>query len=48
MALSRAQEVIESERGEIFPASTQVEVVCDRRGETGATGAGVGYIKILH
>ena len=46
--LSRAPEVVESERGEVFPASTQVEVVCDRARETGTTGAGVRYIKVLH
>ena len=47
-ALSRAPEVTESERGEIFPASTQVEVVCGRARETGTTGAGVRYIEVLH
>ena len=47
-ALGRAPEVVESERGEILPASTQVEVVCDRARETGTTGAGVRYVKVLH
>ena len=45
--LSRAPEVVEGKRCETFPASTQVEVVRDRAGETGATGASVRYVKIL-
>jgi len=46
--LSRAPEVVESERSETFPASAQVEVVRDRASETRATGGGVRYVKILH
>lgn len=45
--LSRAPEVVESERGNIFPSSAQVEVVCNRTRETGTTGASVRYVKIL-
>ena len=45
--LSRAPEVVESERGEVFPASTQVKVICDGARETEATGACVRYVKIL-
>jgi len=45
--LSRAPEVVESERGEIFPASAQVEVVCNRAREAGTTGACVRYVKVL-
>lgn len=47
-ALGRAPEVVESERSEVFPASTQVEVVCNRARETGTTGAGVRYVEVLH
>ena len=45
--LGRAPEVVESERREAFPASAQVEVVCDRACETWTTRAGVRYVKIL-
>lgn len=45
--LSRAPEVVESQRGKTFPASTQVEVVCDRTSKARATGTGVRYVKIL-
>ena len=45
--LSRAPEVVESERGEMSPAPAQVEVIRYRASETGATGAGVRYVKIL-
>lgn len=45
--LSRAPEIVESERCEVLPASAQVEVVCDRTSENGATGAGVRYVKGL-
>ena len=46
--LGRAPEVVESERGEVFPAAAQVEVVCDRARETGTTGASVRYVQVLH
>lgn len=45
--LSRTPEVVESERGEIFPASAQVEVIRDWAAETGTTGASVRYVKVL-
>lgn len=45
--LSRAPEVGESEGGEVFPTSTQVEVIRDRTSETGTTGASIRYVEIL-
>ena len=46
-SLSRAPEIVESEGGEVFPASAQVEIIRDRASETGATGGSVRYVKVL-
>jgi len=45
--LSRAPEVVESERGETFPAFAQVEVVRNGASEARTTGGSVRYVKIL-
>jgi len=44
---NRTPQIVESERGEIFPASARVEVVRDGVSEPGATWDKVRYVKIL-
>ena len=45
--VSRTPQIIESERGEVFPASGRVEVVRDGVSEIGTTWNNVCYVEIL-
>lgn len=46
-AFNRTPQIVESERSEVFPASTRIEVVRDGVSEPGTTWNKVCYIKIL-